>query len=109
MVWRLPLPDKARALVAELYPTPAPTPSARAMREFLERRPVEAWMLENQLNPLDEGLRYTVMYGCWKCDDAGCPKNALRVWRQRDGVDSDGEDDWRGSSVAAAEEEAPAP
>jgi hypothetical protein len=94
MAWCLPIPERARALVAELYPVELPTPSARAMRDFLARRPVEAWMLRNGLSPFDGLLHYMAWNGCWKCDHPGCPNNALKAWREREGVDSDdGESD----------------
>ena len=92
MAWCLPIPKTAKALVQELYPVDLPTPSARAMRDFLERRPVEAWMLRKGLSPFDKVQRYRARNGCWKCDNPDCPNNSLRSRRLQEDVDSeDGE------------------
>ena len=66
------------------------------MRDFLERRPVEAWMLQKGMSPFDGALRYRAWNGCRKCAVPTCPNNALKAWRLREGVDSeDGEsEEW---------------
>ena len=93
--WVLPLPPAVQGLVGELCPVELPTPSARAMKAFFARRPLEAWMLRRGLNPFDRTARYTVRFGCPKCDSPRCFYNRLLAQRALE-VESDSESEGEG-------------
>ena len=93
--WVLPFPPAVQRLVGELCPVELPTPSAKAMKAFFARRPVETWMLRRGLSPFDEAARRMVRFGCRKCDNPGCFYNLVLAHRELE-VESDSESEGEG-------------